>query len=169
MTPGRVLDLFEDSVMVVSMATVTVLITAQVILRYVFNESVSWAEELARFIVVWMTFIGAGMGVRAGRHISVDLIAGFAPGWLQRGVVVLAAGFGTIFALLVFYYGGSLFLHALSTGQVSSAMRLPMFYVYLIFPLSGMLLAVRFVQLILTQLRGSGDARSEAAETIRGA
>lgn len=154
--------------MVVSMATITVLITVQVILRYVFNESLAWAEELTRFIVIWMSFIGAGMGVRVGRHISVDLIASLASEKSRRVVVAAAALSGLIFAVTLFVYGGRLFLHAMSTGQVSSAMRLPMYYVYFIFPLSATLLAIRFGQLALCQLRGGSGSGTASADITSG-
>jgi C4-dicarboxylate transporter DctQ subunit len=151
---GKLLNLLESTVMVACMATATVLITIQVVLRYVFNDSIIWAEELTRFAIIWMSFIGAGMGVRAGAHISVDLVTSFAPEGLRKLIAGTAVVCGVVFALGLFVYGGRLFLHALSTGQVSSAMQLPMFYVYLIFPISAVLLAIRLAEVGWRLARG---------------
>ena len=65
---------FENWVMIIGMGIASFLITLQVVLRYVFNYSLSWGEEVTRYAIVWMSFVGAGMGIRKGAHICVDLL-----------------------------------------------------------------------------------------------
>jgi len=130
--------------MVASMALVTILISCQVVLRYVFNESLTWAEELTRFVIIWMSLIGAAMGVRCNAHISVALLASMSSERAQRLAIGGASVLGIVFALCMLWYGSELLLLAQSSGQVSSAMQVPMYAVYLIFPISGALMALRF-------------------------
>lgn len=164
---NRLLDGVEATMMVVSMGLVTVVITVQVALRYFFNESLSWAEELTRYTIVWMSFIGASMGVRRGGHISVDLLATMVRPALRRPLLAISAGLGLCFALGMLVYGSELFLQALRTGQVSSAMRMPMFVVYSVFPVSATLLLIRFGQVLATALTGA-DLVEPSGELKRG-
>ncbi|MEF2552672.1 TRAP transporter small permease subunit [Aurantimonas sp. A2-1-M11] len=77
------LDSFEDWTMVCGVAVATILVVTQVVLRYVFNMSIYWAEEAVRYIVVWMAMVGASMGVRKGKHVSIDLLSILAPSCLE--------------------------------------------------------------------------------------
>lgn len=160
MPVSRIFDWFEDVVMVACMAIITILITTQVVLRYVFNDSITWAEELTRFLVVWMSFIGAAMGVRLSGHISIDLFSTILPERQRRFLDVGVCLAGLLFAACLFVYGGRLFLHTVATGQLSSAMRMPMYLVYFIFPVSAFLLAFRFTQRAWSALRSTAGSPS---------
>jgi C4-dicarboxylate transporter DctQ subunit len=134
--------------MVASMVVATVLIGTQVVLRYGFNASITWAEEFTRYAIVWMSFIGAGMGVRASAHITVDLLPAVLPerarAHLRRAMAVAGIGFG----LVVAWLGTVLVLRASEAGQVSPALEAPMYLVYLAIPLGGGLLAFRFLEVL---------------------
>ncbi len=65
--------------------------------RYVLNETPTWVEQVALLLVVWITFLGAAVGVRRGTHLSVDFIREAAPGPLRSG-----AHFICILALIFF-------------------------------------------------------------------
>ena len=56
-----------------AMALIVVIVTVQVVMRYVFNASLIWAEELCRYILVWMTFLLIGLAFHRGELIAVDL------------------------------------------------------------------------------------------------
>lgn len=139
----------ETALMVVAMTTVVVIMTTQVILRYVFNESLSWAEELVRYVVVWMSFLGAGMGIARGAHIVMGLAVGVLPvrfaAWAVRAGHVGAL----VFSVFLFVAGGSHVLTVMGFGQVSSAMRAPMWIVYLCLPIGAVLFFVRLVEAFL--------------------
>jgi C4-dicarboxylate transporter DctQ subunit len=145
---GRWLVRVEDGAMVAGMVVATVLIGTQVVLRYVFDTSITWAEELTRYAIVWMSFVGAGMGVRASAHITVDLIPAALPeqgrALLRRAMAVAGTGFGLVLAWL----GTVLVLRAFEGGQVSPALEAPMYLVYLVIPLGGGLLAFRFLEVL---------------------
>lgn len=55
------------------MGTMAVVIIIQVYMRYVAKSSFPWSEELARFLMAWVAFLGAGMGIRIGSHVGVEL------------------------------------------------------------------------------------------------
>lgn len=56
------------------MATMFVLVFTNVVTRYGFGFSIAWADEVASFLMIWVTFLGAGLALREGRHVAIDLV-----------------------------------------------------------------------------------------------
>lgn len=142
----RYLTPFENVVVVASMAAIVTLVSVQVVLRYGFNSSLHWAEELVRYTVVWMSFLAAGMGVKRGAHIAVELLRSLLPTSLSRWVLRLACLAGIAFAVILFWAGLAHVLKVGGFGQVSSAMRAPMWLVYTCIPFGALLLGLRFLE-----------------------
>jgi TRAP-type C4-dicarboxylate transport system permease small subunit len=69
-----------------AMGCMVTVVTAQVVLRYVFNDSIDWAEETARLLFVWTIFLAIPPGVRGGVHIGVNLLVQHLPAALQAGL-----------------------------------------------------------------------------------
>lgn len=75
--PLRVLhagDRVLTAVLLVSVAVMVAVVSAQVALRYGFNESIDWADEVGRLAFVWAIFLAIPLGVRDGAHIGIDLL-----------------------------------------------------------------------------------------------
>ena len=58
--------------LVLLLAAMAIVIFANVVLRYTTSQSIEWAEEVARYLMVWLTFLGAGPVLRYGGHIAVE-------------------------------------------------------------------------------------------------
>lgn len=67
-------DRFEEIVSITLFAILVVVIFLQVVMRYVFNSSPSWAEELGKYVFVWLSWIGVSLGARYGEHIKITLL-----------------------------------------------------------------------------------------------
>ena len=120
----------EKMLCVIFLALMSIIIVLQVFFRYVLNNSLSWSEELARYLFIWMIYVGISYGVKMHKHICVDAVYTFMPKSIKRGYAIVAVGM------------------QISSGQVSPAMGLPMQYVYAA-PVVGMVLTVvRLVQKI---------------------
>ena len=88
-------------VVIALMATMAVLVFANVVSRYVFNFSIIWVEELTRYMMVWVGFVGSGLVLRYGAHIAVDAFQDLLPeraAQVVRAVIVLvlATAFGAM-------------------------------------------------------------------------
>ena len=55
-------------------AIMAVLVFANVVSRYLLNASIIWVEELTRYMMVWVGFLGSGLVLRLGAHIAVDIL-----------------------------------------------------------------------------------------------
>ena len=111
------------------------IIFLQVVSRYFFSNSLSWSEELGRYLFVWMTFIGSAIAVRNKLHVSLDMIIKILPPPLQKLCLVISYVSMAIFTS-VLIYGGYQFV-ARGSHQISAAMQLPMHYVYIVLPIGG--------------------------------
>lgn len=64
----------EKILCVVLLAAMSILIVVQVFFRYALNNSLSWTEELSRYMFIWLIYIGISYGVKMDKHICVDAV-----------------------------------------------------------------------------------------------
>ena len=130
---------FLDAVTVLCMALILILVVWQVVMRYIFNSPLVWSEELAVYIMVWMTFIGSVICMRDKEHIEVTVLVDYLPRSLQRAAIIFSRLVSAVFLLIVAYYGFDLVLE--NRVVTSAANQINMGLVYAIIPLcsAGML------------------------------
>lgn len=121
------------------------LATVQVVLRYAFGMGIYWAEEVVVYCIIWTAFIAASAAIRSNDHLSVEIIRMFAPARLAATADRLASIIGAAAGLSLMVLGAQLVRSAYEFEQQSSALEMPMWLVYLIIPISGALMALRFV------------------------
>jgi len=112
----------------------------QVVMRYLFGTSVFWAEEFARYAMVWIAFLGASMGVREGAHTQIDFFINRLPSGMKKGVLIFNKMLCIVFLACISYYVVAAFSYTM--GTLSPAMRIPMGLMHLILPVSGVLMTV---------------------------
>jgi len=148
----------------VAMLAVTVILFAGVVWRYFLVAPLAWTDEIARLVFVWLTFVGAALGVKRGLHASVAILANhMSPGW-RRLSAIFVVGVIAVVAVVLVKVGGVQAASAfrqeampttgLSTGWTNVAV-----------PISGILMLIYLVPHIVALLRPPGmDApRSEGA------
>lgn len=147
---------FEEAIIVLLMAVMSLLIGTQIFMRYVVGASLSWSEELSRYFFIWATYLGIAYAVRKDAHIRVTMLTDIlTPGWRRAARILTHVIFGA-FALYVMYQGWFMVEKTFRFGQKSASLGLPMGYVYLA-PLTGFALVVlRLIQQIVFDLRGTG-------------
>ena len=114
----------------------------QVISRYVVGKSSSFTEEFARFALIWLTVLGAAYinGQKEG-HLSMDFLLSKLSEKKKQNRQKVIQVVMAIFALIVMVVGGgNLVYTTLSLGQISSALNVPLGYVYSIVPISGLII-----------------------------
>lgn len=124
----------------------TVMMTAvlvQIAGRYVFNYSISGASEIATFSQIWLVFFGAGVAMRRGQHVVVDILALFLPDGVRRIVSIIVAAGSIAFVLIVAWT--SLALIKFGFIQTSPALQLPMWMIYLCMPIGSLYLVLEIV------------------------
>jgi len=122
-------------------AVMTVIIIFQVFLRYLFLFSLSWSEEVARYLMIWASFLGASLAVKYGLHIGVEYLVNRFPPGPKRAVAFLAKA--SILLFLVFFTVGGLQVAWALRDQDSPALLFSMFYAYLSAPVGGVFMIIQ--------------------------
>ncbi|MEW8973559.1 MAG: TRAP transporter small permease [Tissierellaceae bacterium] len=140
------LDRLEEAILSILMLIMTIAIVTQVFSRTIFNNSLAWTEEVARFILVWITFIGASLGVKKGAHIGVEAFTMLLPKKVSELIKYLVLIICMFFTFTVFKDSISILQKQISTGQVSSAVQIPMWIPYLGVTVGTFLMTLRFIE-----------------------
>jgi C4-dicarboxylate transporter DctQ subunit len=159
-----VLSNAEEFFLGVLLSTASLVLFANVIARYVFNWGFPWAEELVRYEIIWMVFLGGSIAARQGLHIGVDLLVRFAPVPLRKPINVLINLISLSFCVFIVYYGITLVIQTRMFGQVSPALQVPMWMVQVAIPLGAGLMSLRFAQQIWRLV--AGDKIDSQLESI---
>jgi TRAP-type C4-dicarboxylate transport system permease small subunit len=154
-----VLGRLEEWLLVAAFSVMGVVLLAQVFFRYVLNAPLIWSEELARYLLVWITFLGINYGLRHRAHIEMEYFFTKFPRLLQRAVPVVTQAF-LVVCLVLFLPGAFRFVYAQS-GIASSAMQVNMGLVYLVIPLgmiiSAASLATDTIRRLVAAVRPEGE------------
>lgn len=138
--------------------TVCIVVLLQVGMRYLFSYPNPWSEEVSRFCFIWMSLLGASLAVERRTHFGFDQIIGGLALRAKRFVEVFAGAVVLIFALLLITTGVALI--ALTMGERSPALNLPVALVYASVPVAGVLMVVHL--LARSELRDEPDGANQS-------
>lgn len=136
----------------------TLVVALQVICRYILGASLTWSEELGRYLLVWITFLGAGIAFKRGAHMGFTLLLGSMGARLQTAArsVTLISILG--FLAVVIWKG--IQLAVFNMAQHSPAMGVPIGYAYLAIPTGCLIMGVHAVCEVirLYHVQGAGHS-----------
>ncbi|MGI9520534.1 MAG: TRAP transporter small permease [Hyphomicrobiaceae bacterium] len=132
-------------------ASIAIIVAAGVFFRYVLNDSLSWAEELSKFCMLWMVFVGSPIALRAGNHIAIEVLPSFLPERLEA--ILKAAVMAVVIVFLAvlawnswgFAWNGRT-QTAIAIGDVS------MFWIFVSIPVGSTSMLLVAIQLFLEHL-----------------
>lgn len=146
-------------VLVAVMAAMAVLVFANVVSRYALNYSLIWVEELTRYLMVWVGFLGAGLVPRLGAHIAVDAFQDMLPARaaraLRTGIVVLLAITFAAMTWLGIRYA------AFAWDQETPVMNWSTGAIYLAIPIGSALLLIHLFFIAKSYVRGREFAKDD--------
>ena len=130
------------------------LIFAQVVARYGFKNSITWSEELGRFIFVYMSFIGMAVAIKQKKHVALDLLLRKVGPRARQIISIINNILLIVLAIAIFWSGYK--MSGMAMRQISSAMKLSMGYIYLVIPISGLLMLYYVCQQMIKDLKSGG-------------
>ena len=145
------------------MGAITLIIFAQVIYRYILGRSISWAEEIALYIEVWVVFLCAGYALGKGQHICMDILSSRLPRRIQFLVEKLISLICLFFALFCTKYGW-IYVMAERT-QTMAALQLPKWIAYAAMLVGSVVMVFYCILLLLAPpKRPSADHGKEESQ-----
>lgn len=145
---------FEEVIMVILLVVISFVMFAQIIARYVFNNSMSWPEEFCRYCYVWTVFLSISYTIARGSMLRVTVVMDLFPTKIQNAIRILC----DLIMLAMFWV---FFRHAVGvvghiknvTREISSAMRIPMWLIYMSVLVGFALSLLRTIQALIRDIR----------------
>jgi TRAP-type transport system small permease protein len=124
------------------LAGMVILVFGNVVARYFLNAAIGWSEEVSRFMLIWLAFLGAILAFIKNEHLGLDILIKYLPEKASK-VLIVAADIFVLIALVYMTNGGiDMTKDSLASGWVSSAVPIPYGFVYMIAPISSFLMLV---------------------------
>lgn len=122
-----------------------IILSVQVFSRF-FGVSNSWSEELARYLFIWLIFVGAGMAAEKTAHITIETMTFIWPKKIRRYVEILGALVWLVFSLVIVYYSANYAIMLYHANRISLSLYVNMAIPYAAIPVGYAFIAVRIVQ-----------------------
>ncbi|MFG6178345.1 TRAP transporter small permease [Halomonas sp. THAF12] len=151
---------FEPSLIVVAVSLIVALIFTNVVLR-MFDTTLPWAGELARYLFVWMVYLGISYCIKEQRHLRVTVFLKLLPQRGQKVALVVADVIFLIYSVMVAYYGYLITIEAVSRGQIAPALEISVGALYASILVGAVLSVLRLLANIVATLGGRDVTRVE--------
>ena len=145
----------------VMMIIMVAVMVYQVILRYCFNNSNIWSEELARFLFVWVSLMGSFVAVRRNSHLKVEFIVNLLKGEARKYFTLIIDI--AVILFLIYLLPLSYELTLSTFKNISAGLKVPMAVGYAAIPVGTVLMILGMIEQILIKLAGKED-ESEAGK-----
>lgn len=126
----------NKNIAVTGIALGVILAFINVVLRYGFNESLTWAGELTNYLFMSSALFGAAYGFKKGIHISVTIVLALLPSYLAKAMLILAHTISFIYLGVSSYFGYQLVILLMDFGEMSIDLNIPMWIPHLMLPLA---------------------------------
>ena len=144
-----------EVVLVLSMVVMFVLVFINVMLRIFFNSGIDFAEEVPRFAFIWMTFVGAVIGMHRHTHLGVDMVVAALPVLGRKICWGISQAVMTVCSLYMLY--GTWMQHEIISSNASPVLQMSMLWVYGVSYLTGTAITVICLSNIVRLFLGQVD------------
>jgi len=152
----RLVERLIDAAAIAAFSGIFLCVIAQVVLRYIFNNPLTWSEELARYLFIWCAFLGWLVASRRHSHLAMTFVVDRLPGSVQTVIGVLIQAATLWFAWLLGSRGLQLVRNNWDVENVAVPFNLGV--VYLIEPIAAVVIAIYACIALTEALRGTRPA-----------
>ena len=152
----RLLSRFVELLVILIAGIIVAIVTTEVTLRYLFSHSLIFTEELSRYLMVWIVFLGSALAIRDGSHIRIQILVNRLGPRMQQ--IVQLAAYALIIAFLVFITVEGLKILPRQLQQMCITIDISLFYFYLAIPVGSILMIIFLLPVIRQTLAGKSAA-----------
>jgi TRAP-type C4-dicarboxylate transport system permease small subunit len=155
----RGLTFFEEWSLFCTVIVALISLFFNVVLRYGFNYSLIWSEELVREVIIFTTFIGCSAAIRKQTMIKIDASVQIFP--KLRVPLSFFSNLATlVFSIMLVYYGWLMAALQVQTHQKTIILQIPLVYLYAILPLTGAMMFTRTIQALYRDMQQLREKRA---------
>ncbi len=130
-TLDKITENIENYVMSFGLMAISAIVFANVIARYFFATSFAWSEELSRYIVVWITFLGISSCARHDAHVKVDLLSNILKGKARKYHDIIINALMVVLCIYMTYISFTFMSLQFVGGNTSVSIAIPIWTIYL--------------------------------------
>jgi len=143
-------SIFEKGLCLLLLFSMVVVVFLQVLTRYIFEAPLSWTDELSRYCLIWVSFLGAAMALREKGHFAVEFLIHKLPQKAHPPAELALLVIIGVFLVALFDTG--LTVLQVTHMQTSPVLEIPMSYVYAAIPTGAFLMIVHLLVLLSRKL-----------------
>lgn len=151
----NVLKKIQDWIVIIGLGVMTIITVYSVFNRFILRQAVTWSDEATRYLFIWVSLIGASIGVEENVHANVSVFVDFIPKKVRKYIYIISNVLCVFFCVVMVYTGIQLVIA--QSNQVSAAMRINMSVIYLALPVSFILMGINFMANIVKLCIGDND------------
>ena len=145
---GKVVNGFEVSILTFCVAALGILLIANVFAR-TFFQSIYFAEEVSKFLVMLTTFAGVSYGVRKARHIRMGAFLDAMPPKMEKTFIIIISLISAVVMAIMAWASWEYLINAMSKGHMTPALRVPKWTFYVIIPIGFGLATIQYIRTII--------------------
>lgn len=139
----NLIDSILEKTLIILLALMLIQVLWQVFSRYVIQVPSSFTDELSRYLLIWVGLLGASYATGKKMHLTIDILPSMLKGRKKKNLGMIISLLVMAFALFVMVIGGIRLVYiTLTLGQTSSSLEIPLGYIYMVIPLSGIMIIV---------------------------
>lgn len=144
-----VIDKILKYIIIILAGSSVIVGTIQIIGRFVINYSIPWSEEFIRYSFVWITFLGASLAVKENAHVNVIAFLNIMPRTARRLLKIISNILCIVFSIAIILHSISIIVMQFQTKQITSALQIPIAFIFFVFPISAVVMIIYFIENIV--------------------
>jgi TRAP-type C4-dicarboxylate transport system permease small subunit len=139
----EILNKIEEKFLILNLLISTIIVFVNVILRYAFSSSLHWVDEAARYMFLWLIWLGADFALSENKHLRIGMIADRFSGTPRMLLEIFVLVLWFAFCVFLGYQGVKLVSVVVGQNQLSTAMQVNMGWAYACVPCGAIFMAIR--------------------------
>lgn len=136
----------EEVFLVILMALAVIIVSAQIVTRFILKTPLPWSEELARYMFIWLVWVGAAFATKERKHIRIDVVVSRLPQIGQKACTIISTIIWIGFTIFMVYISAVLTSSVMTGGQTGTGSGIPMWIPYSAIPVGMALMLFRILQ-----------------------
>ncbi|CAM5199864.1 TRAP-type C4-dicarboxylate transport system permease small subunit OS=Ureibacillus acetophenoni OX=614649 GN=SAMN05877842_107133 PE=3 SV=1 [Ureibacillus acetophenoni] len=153
------INLITKVVAMLCVVAMVLVVFMQIVSRNLFSYSFPWVEELSKYLMIAVIFLGAGIGVQYGSHINIDVLFNRLSNKVKKYMQIMISILSIIFLMILLIYG--IDVSNRTMVQSSTSLGIPMGVFYYVIPIGAALFIINIIDYTISSLKTGDYSREE--------
>lgn len=157
----------EEWIISLAVIFMAILLIVAVIMRVVFNHSLTFSEELGQFSLIVVSFLGIGYCARKNRHINMSIVFDAVNNKIKKIMLYIICIVSAALMIVLFILSLKYIQSVIRLGKTSPALNIPMFWFYLSLPIGFLFAAIEYIRTFIVNLKHKDEVYVSSQVTLQ--